>query len=66
MPVMTGEETIRALRSCGYSGLVVGLTGYAMEEDVNRFKAAGLDAIFSKPLDVAALTKLLQSTKATQ
>ena len=60
MPVMSGPQTVRVLRSYAYSGLVIGLTGYAMEEDVNKFRAEGCDAIFIKPLNLPEMLQILK------
>jgi len=60
MPVMTGLETVRLLRSYGYGGTIVGVTGYAMEEDVKAFSAGGCNEIFAKPLEYGQFTRYLQ------
>lgn len=60
MPVMTGPQTVRLLRAYGYTGLVIGLTGYAMEEDVKMFRTEGCDAIFTKPLNLPEMLRILK------
>jgi CheY-like chemotaxis protein len=60
MPVMTGYEAVRLMRDRGYGGLVVGITGNALREDVDRFVRCGCDVVLPKPVDIAALRRLLQ------
>ena len=43
---LLGTETVRALRSRGFKGLIVGLSANSMEE---AFLAAGADAFMFKP-----------------
>jgi signal transduction histidine kinase len=61
LPRMDGYEVARRLRhSLLRKGtLLVALTGYGQAEDRERAQAAGFDAHFVKPVDLAALTKLL-------
>lgn len=56
MPVMDGLEATRAIRAMGFQGLIVGLTGNALQEDVAQLKEAGADEVCTKPVD----PKLLQ------
>lgn len=55
---MLGTETVRALRSKGYQGLICGLSANAMQE---AFLAAGADAFMYKPFpcEKGPLTKEL-------
>ena len=41
MPNMNGVEATRRLRKMGYKNMVAGLTGNAMDDDVDEFKKAG-------------------------
>jgi signal transduction histidine kinase/CheY-like chemotaxis protein len=60
MPVMSGYEAAAALRSeHGYGGLIIGVTGNAMAEDVARFRACGCDAVLSKPVDFAEVARFV-------
>jgi signal transduction histidine kinase/CheY-like chemotaxis protein len=49
MTYMNGSEAVKILREYGYEGLVIGLTGSALEEDLNAFCAAGVDYALPKP-----------------
>lgn len=55
---MLGTETVRALRSKGYDGVICGLSANAMEE---AFVAAGANAFMYKPFpcEVGPLTNEL-------
>jgi CheY-like chemotaxis protein len=48
------------LRAGGYKHLIVGVTGYVLEEDVAEYRNAGADLILSKPLRVNVMNMLLK------
>jgi CheY-like chemotaxis protein len=66
LPKLDGYEASRRIRQQrGRDGLVlVALTGWGQEEDRRRSQEAGFDAHMVKPVDYAALTKLLAETSA--
>jgi PAS domain S-box-containing protein len=61
MPGLDGFEVARRLRREAALGhpLLVALTGYGQEDDRRRTAEAGFDGHFVKPLDLAALERLL-------
>lgn len=60
MPRLNGYEAARRIREQRHQGLkLVALTGWGQEEDRHRSDEAGFDAHLVKPVDLAALTKLL-------
>jgi CheY-like chemotaxis protein len=59
MPHLTGPAATVKLREMGYQHLLLGLTGNALETDVEYFEAAGADAILIKPLKGEYLKKVL-------
>jgi len=59
MPVMSGMLATRKLREMGVRIPIVAVTGNALAEDVVAFRASGVDAVLTKPVDKVALTKLL-------
>jgi CheY-like chemotaxis protein len=59
MPNLCGPEAARKLRDMRYSHLLLGLTGNALQADVEAFEAAGADAVLIKPLNQKFLMKLL-------
>ena len=62
LPGMDGFEVVRLLRAepCGVDALIVAVTGYGQEEDRRRTLDAGFDHHLVKPVEFAALTKLLE------
>jgi CheY-like chemotaxis protein len=70
LPKLNGYEACRLIRElpCGKNILIVALTGWGQEEDRRKSGAAGFDHHMVKPVDHAALIKLLasQSAKANQ
>jgi CheY-like chemotaxis protein len=61
LPRMDGYEVAKQLRQSALRGNVtlIALTGYGQQEDRDRARAAGFDAHLVKPVDFAALAKLL-------
>jgi CheY-like chemotaxis protein len=66
LPKLDGFEAARRIRERTWSeGIVlIALTGRDEEEDRRRSLAAGFDHHLVKPVDVAALTKLLAASAA--
>ena len=51
MPRMTGAEAVQAMRSdLNYNGIIIGVTGNALESDILDFIARGADDVIVKPL----------------
>ena len=63
MPHMNGSVAVNRLRQFGYKGLVVGVTGSALEEDMQAFCRAGVDYAMPKPFVVSDFIKLMESHK---
>ena len=61
---MDGYEVVRRLRSAGITARLVALTGYGQEEDQRRALDAGFDLHLTKPVEPAALQKLLDAPEA--
>jgi len=60
MPEMDGIETTREIRKFDLKTPIIAMTGSVYTEDVNRAKAAGMNAYLSKPVQKDDLHKLLQ------
>jgi signal transduction histidine kinase/CheY-like chemotaxis protein len=63
MPGLNGYELARRIRDepWGRDMLLVALTGWGQQEDVQRSAAAGFDHHMTKPVDFDTLTRLLES-----
>jgi CheY-like chemotaxis protein len=63
LPKMNGYDLARRMRASPATekSVLVAVTGWGQDEDRSRTEAAGFDAHLVKPVDPAALLKLLQS-----
>ena len=61
MPIVDGLLATKSARDLGFIGLIVGLTGNVMTDDINRFKMSGADYVLSKPLSIESLVKIIYS-----
>ena len=59
MPGMSGLDAARAIRGAGRSTPIVALTANAFDDDRRACLQAGMDGFLSKPLDPAALERVL-------
>ena len=57
MPVMDGASMTRALRAAGFGGVIVGVSGHALEEDKRFMIESGMDEVLSKPVTLAMVCK---------
>lgn len=60
MPNMEGPEATKEIIKLGYSGPIIGVTGNAMQLDLNSFMEAGVKKVLTKPLDIDKLTETFQ------
>ena len=58
---MCGSIAVKKLRQHGYEGLVVGVTGSALEEDMKAFCEAGVDYALPKPFVVEDFMEIVLS-----
>jgi len=67
LPKLNGYEACRRIREqpWGRNMVLVALTGWGQEEDRQKSREAGFDGHIVKPVDHAALTKLLAETGAS-
>jgi DNA-binding response OmpR family regulator len=61
MPRMNGIETATLIRSDGFTGLLIAVTGCADEESRERAREAGFDHYLVKPVYFPTLMSLLRS-----
>ena len=57
MPTMNGLEATRLIRNQGYKGLIYGLTGNGLPQDIAKFIEHGANRVFIKPLDIQRFLK---------
>jgi CheY-like chemotaxis protein len=60
MPNMNGVEASRMIRDQGYQGLIFGLTGNGLSQDVTKFLEHGADRVFIKPLDMKRFLRAIE------
>ena len=59
MCIQGGIAATKQLRDKGFKHLIIGVTGYVLEEDVTEYLMAGADLVLSKPLRIDVLDMLL-------
>jgi CheY-like chemotaxis protein len=57
---MHGPQAAAKMRAEGIAGLIIGLTGNALPEDVQAFKDQGANQVLIKPLERELLLQLLK------
>ena len=50
MPIMDGYELTQKLRSNGYTGVIIGITGNVSKESIDQCYNCGMDYVCAKPL----------------
>ncbi len=60
MPILSGPQASEQLRTMGYSRLIIGVTGNAMDIDIREYEDAGADMILTKPVRMDILNKVLE------
>jgi len=68
MPKMNGYDVCRAIREqpWGQDIVMIALTGWGKDEDRDKSKEAGFDSHMVKPVDYAALMKLLATLQTAK
>lgn len=59
MPGMDGFEVMRQMRTLGYRGPIVALTAHPQADARDHWRAAGCDAVASKPIDRTTFIPML-------
>ena len=69
MPNMNGPEAASLVRKMGFKGIILGVTGHSLPEDVESFMKKGADKVLIKPINIgtfaAAVTSLLKERDDT-
>ena len=61
MPRMCGPEACKRMRDLGFAGLIIGLTGNALEQDIAEYMAQGANAVLKKPLVMEELLQIIHT-----
>jgi CheY-like chemotaxis protein len=56
-------EATSEIRALKFPGLIIGLTGNALDDDVEHFLEAGADSVFAKPFTDSQLSTILDLIK---
>jgi len=59
MPTMNGLDASKAMREAGYPYLIVGITGNAMQDDLDEYLSSGADLVLTKPVQVSVIDKIV-------
>ena len=59
MPILDGPSATQELRAMGYDGVIVGITGNALPEDIQRFLDSGAEDVLVKPITADKLEDCL-------
>ena len=60
MILMHGPEAAQAMRAAGFAGLIIGVTGNVMAQDVSQYIHSGADHVLSKPVNIEDLKQILK------
>jgi signal transduction histidine kinase/CheY-like chemotaxis protein len=63
MPNLNGELLSKILRGMGYQGLIIGITGNGLQQDINQYIENGADYVFIKPFTKSNMAMLIDFVK---
>ena len=64
---MDGPEAVQRMRAdLGYRGVVIGITGNALPEDLENFRQHGANIVLTKPLTNAKLIDAMRQSNCKQ
>ena len=66
MPNMDGPTATREIRSLGYCGLIIGVTGDTIQGEINNFLYKGANAVVLKPLKIEKLENIINELCSAQ
>lgn len=59
MPNLDGRSAAKIIRNLGWRGIMVGITGNALPDQISDFLAHGVDCVLTKPVDMNVLEKTI-------
>jgi CheY-like chemotaxis protein len=63
MPNLDGPSATEQLRQkIGYDGLIIGVTGNALSDEIDYFLRMGADRVLTKPINVDELREIIESS----
>ena len=62
---MDGPSAAVEMRKLGYNGIIVGVTGNALANDVEHFEKHGANCVLTKPLDMVELNTAIKTFAGT-
>ena len=65
MKELNGPEACKIIRGIGYTGIVIGLSGNVLDDDVTNYLNSGANYFMSKPIDSIQLTSYLRNVYDT-
>jgi CheY-like chemotaxis protein len=60
LPIVDGPTTAKQIREKGYKGLIFGVTGNALQSDIDYFISQGANTVLTKPLDMRMFNRVLE------
>jgi signal transduction histidine kinase/CheY-like chemotaxis protein len=63
MPNMDGPTATETIRGLGYTGPIFGVTGNALDSDINFFVNSGVYAVLPKPFDFSRFKQMMKDIK---
>ena len=61
MPNMDGPTAVGLIREMGYKGLILGITGNALPDDIETFLRKGANRVLIKPVDTATISAAISA-----
>ena len=59
MPRMDGPTAVKAMRKLGQIGMIIGLSGNALDRDLEVFRVSGVNYALTKPLDLELFNEIM-------
>ena len=56
---MRGTEATKRIRDMGFAGIILGVTGNVLDDDIKEFKMHGADEVLPKPFELEAFKSIL-------
>jgi len=66
MPIMDGPTATREIRGCGFHGILIGVTGNVLPEDLKLFLDSGANYVLKKPLDLEHFDRIFNMILQSQ